>query len=40
VAGFEARDPATSAFWDERYRAGFTLWGSAAGVAKPPHVAS
>jgi SAM-dependent methyltransferase len=26
VADFAARDPATSAFWDERYRAGFTPW--------------
>jgi SAM-dependent methyltransferase len=23
---FSTRDPATSAFWDERYRAGFTPW--------------
>ncbi|MGZ8253568.1 MAG: methyltransferase domain-containing protein [Burkholderiaceae bacterium] len=23
---FSARDPATAAFWDERYRAGFTPW--------------
>jgi hypothetical protein len=26
VAEFASRDPATSAFWDERYRAGFTPW--------------
>jgi SAM-dependent methyltransferase len=26
VADFATRDPATSAFWDERYRAGFTPW--------------
>lgn len=26
MADFATRDPATSAFWDERYRAGFTPW--------------
>jgi SAM-dependent methyltransferase len=26
VGEFVTRDPATSAFWDERYRAGFTPW--------------
>lgn len=26
MADFAARDPGTAAFWDERYRAGFTPW--------------
>jgi SAM-dependent methyltransferase len=36
MGDFATRDPATSAFWDERYRAGFTPW-DARGV--PPALA-
>lgn len=36
MSDFATRDPATAAFWDERYRAGFTPW-DARGV--PPALA-